>query len=181
MFLLYIVGTSFCETMGYSWFWKINFLTRALPYFVMGYWIRLNFSREGTRIQAITRHPELLALVGCIITILPVILKTRIQFSSIGLVPYSFGIFLIGVQKPERCPNKNIAFIGDKLSLSVYIFHPIIGSVLSAVGKRLPIVSEVLAWGNSHPLDSSFVSYQYPENSSFIKSKERSVVTIRLG
>lgn len=45
LFVRQIVTNIFCETKGFNWVWGINFVTRALPWLALGYYIH-SFSQE---------------------------------------------------------------------------------------------------------------------------------------
>lgn len=47
LFLAQVVIITFCETRGLAWFWKTNFLTRALPWFLLGYFIHEKDNKIG--------------------------------------------------------------------------------------------------------------------------------------
>ena len=52
------------------------------------------------------------------------------NFSGFAIVIYSTSLFLLAMNNPTVHVNKAFEFIGDKLSLNVYIFHIIIAKVL---------------------------------------------------
>ena len=52
------------------------------------------------------------------------------NFSEFAIVIYSTSLFLLAIKNPTVHVNKAFEFIGDKLSLNVYIFHIIIAKVL---------------------------------------------------
>ena len=39
LFFMQILLTSFCETLQLEWFLKINFITKAMPWFLLGYFM----------------------------------------------------------------------------------------------------------------------------------------------
>lgn len=57
--------------------------------------------------------------------------------------------FLLGVNNPSVSLNKHIEYIGDKLSLNVYIFHVLIGGAIGIVWNHIQTTAcadKVFAW-----------------------------------
>lgn len=52
LFCLQILSTSYCETMHLEWFWKINFITRAMPWFLLGYYMNTNRAEKFKNINS---------------------------------------------------------------------------------------------------------------------------------
>ena len=130
LFALQIVLTVVCETNDFAWFWKINFLTQALPWFLFGYYVH---GHEKEEIW-MKRHGKVLAVcaaVGCIAAIVPVVLDMPFDFSCIGILFYSASLFLIAVYYYDMPIYEPIAYIGNKLSRNVYIFHVLVAGGLS--------------------------------------------------
>lgn len=135
LFLLQVLLTSFCETMDFSWFWKINFVTRSLAWFALGYYIH---SIPDERIKRINeKKVVLVAIMGLAIVLIPVVFNLKLKFSSLGYVFYATALFLIALKYGERSICKPIEYLGDNLSLWVYIFHVPTSSVVKMIVKRL--------------------------------------------
>lgn len=78
----------------------------------------------------------LLAVIGWIITLSAVLLKTKVNYNYWGGLLTAPSLFAIGIKNPNLKVSKAIEFIGDKLSLFIYIFHPLVSQcILALVGK----------------------------------------------
>ena len=56
---------------------------------------------------------------------------------------------MLGVNNPSVSLNKHIEYIGDKLSLNVYIFHVLIGGAIGIVWNHIQTTAcedKVFAW-----------------------------------
>lgn len=125
LFAFQIVLTVVCETNDFAWFWKVNFLTKAFPWFLFGYYVH---GHEKQIIQR-KRYDKALAvraMAGCLGAIVPVVRDVPFDFSCIGILFYSTSLFLIADQFNDMSVYRPIAYIGNKLSRNVYIFHVLV-------------------------------------------------------
>lgn len=132
LFLLQILLTSYCETVGSEWFWKINFFTRALPWFLLGYWLnteRASHIRNQNNILLI-----MFIVFGISIVLLKYFIQTPVDISVVGYIPYCLGIFILCLKEPTSSTCKLLEFVGKELSLYVYIFHVVVGG-----GSDIPL------------------------------------------
>ena len=135
LFLLYLASTIYCETKGLNWSWKTNFLTRALPWFLTGYHIH---SLPEEQLQNINdRKLLVLSIAGAVITVIPVLFETKIDFSCVGAIPYAVPMFLYAVKHPNQTISILLEYIGSRLSLYMYILHPILGRCLDILFGNL--------------------------------------------
>lgn len=135
LFILQIILTSYCETMQLAWFWKINFLTRAMPWFLLGYYMHTS---NAEKFRNMTCYKLIFFIViGCFISIIPTVLDLSIKFNEIGYIPYVLGLFTICLKNPSNSVCKTIEYIGEKLSLNIYIFHMLIGSSLNFICSKI--------------------------------------------
>lgn len=150
LFVLYVSITTFCTTMGYDWFWKVNFLTCSLSWYLLGYYLH---TLPEEFINKISFGDIIVCgLIGVAIVLLPTIYVMKCNFSSFGHIPYATSIFLIALKY-----NKSVCFflefIGKKLSLWIYIFHVPISMVIKMFAKVIlgvDIESMLYMW--IHPL-----------------------------
>ena len=147
LFLFQILLTSYCETMQLEWFWKVNFLTRAMPWFMLGYYLN---SERAQRVRAIkTTTLTVMVVIGCAIAVIPTAFDLPLKFNVIGYIPYAFGLFCLALKNPSKSICQPVEFIGDKLSLNIYIFHvPMSGVINYAFSKILNMntESDLLLW-----------------------------------
>ncbi len=121
LFILYIVITTVCETYGLSWFWKINFMTRSLNWFLLGYYLH---SMPTHKLEKIKNQQLLLAeILGCVLIVLPTLCSFNINFSCIGYLPLAMGLFIFCIKYPAMHLNEFVEYIGNELALWIYIFH----------------------------------------------------------
>lgn len=138
LFALQILWTSYCDTMQMEWFWKTNFITRAMPWFLLGHYTHSN-DAEKVRNMA---SPKLilLAAAGCVIALVPTVFRLPVDFSVVGYIPYALGLFTLALKDSGSSVCRSMEYIGDKLSLNIYILHPLVESVVRILcGKILDI------------------------------------------
>lgn len=126
--------TTLVDSFNLNWSYKINFVCRALPWFMLGYLIRGKYEDAIKRLS--NQKWMLLAVIGWIITLSAVLLKTKVNYNYWGVLLTAPSLFAIGIKNPNLKVSKAIEFIGDKLSLFIYIFHPLVSQcILALVGK----------------------------------------------
>ena len=147
LFILQVILTSYCETTGLEWFWKVNFLTRGMPWFLLGYYLHTD---KAKKIREIDSYKLIvLVLVGCIIAVVPTAFSLPFKFNVIGYIPYAFGLFTLALKNSSQSVCKPIEIIGEKLSLNIYIFHVLMSGVLEFVLShifRIDTESAVYLW-----------------------------------
>ena len=130
LFVLQVVLTTYCETMSVDWYLKINFITRGMPWFLLGYYLHMDESQKLRNIKQFKLIA--MAVFGCAISIVPSVFHLPIKCSVIGYIPYAFALFTLTLKDhSSRSSCKLIEFIGDKLSLDIYIYHKLVGIILS--------------------------------------------------
>ena len=135
LLVLHVSLTTICETFGYEWFLRTNFITRALPWFLIGYYIH-TISEE--RISAIDDRILICGLIGGgILACLPFTFNLKWNFSCIGYIPFSTSIFLLGIKFKNVSLSTIVEYIGMNLSAYVYIFHIPMVIVLDVIANRL--------------------------------------------
>ena len=75
-------------------------------------------------------------VVGSLASLIPLLCDFPIKISCIGNIIYSLAIFTLAIKIPDKSYCKPLEYVGDKLSLNVYIFHMLIASVLSTVCSK---------------------------------------------
>lgn len=146
LFIFYILLTTICETNNLPWFCQVNFVSKALPWFLFGYYVHL-IEKEKINKQRDSFF-IIMALIGCSIALIPVVFETNVDFSCVGSIPFSIALFIIAIKHPEKTLFKPIEYIGDKLSLNVYIFHLLIAGVIEFVAKffNIDIKGDLFLW-----------------------------------
>lgn len=128
LFLVQIISVIYCESFSLSWYIKINFITRLLPWFLLGYHINYYSIQEKINIKKV--HMFIGIIIGLIINILPTVINSKIDFSCIGYILTTPLLFCFCI-KNNHSIMKSIEYIGKRLSLYIYIFHLIIFQVIS--------------------------------------------------
>lgn len=117
------------------WFANVNFVTCGLCWFLFGMFVKENEkSMEG---QWSGKRFALVLVTGVFASIIPDVYKTRIDFSSIGIILMSCSLFCWAIEYKSLKLSSCLEFIGDKLSLYVYVFHVIIGKGLQFIVRRM--------------------------------------------
>jgi hypothetical protein len=134
LFLFYIILTMVCVTNDFPWFWKMNFVSCALSWFVLGYYLH---GKGFNMVENMSwRCLFVIVILGCFVVLIPVVFTIPVNFSCVGIVFYATALFAIALKYPDNSICRPIAFIGDRLSLNVYVFHVIISRVIT-YGARL--------------------------------------------
>ncbi len=136
MLLLFYLGiTIYCDTMRIEWFWKINFVAQALPWYMLGYYVN---TKEGKWLLRIREKSLILSCVlGMILSILPIIFNSRIMFSNIGCIPYALSMFILMLRSSSYRRCEIIEYIGEKLSMDMYILHVIVAGLLTIMIRKI--------------------------------------------
>ena len=150
LFLFQIGLTACCETKQLDWSWKTNFITRALPWFVLGYYLNSDKSQKLRSIKV--KWLIVMITVGCLIAVIPSVFDFSIKFNVIGYIPYTFGLFALTLKNPTRSICRPLEFIGDKLSLNIYIYHVLVGIVFYDVLTKYSIVDTWKFRSNGNPI-----------------------------
>ena len=147
MFIAQFVLTIYCDTYGLDWSYKTNFLTRALSWFLLGNYIHANQEKM------MKWYSDTMLIVisgaGLVLSLIPIIFHTRINFSCIGVFFYAGTLFILSIKHEDLSLSKVIEYVGAKLSLNIYIFHVIIAGCMTVAVKKLLFVdtgSEIFLW-----------------------------------
>lgn len=134
LFVFKVVLTTYCESMHVPWMFKMNFLSEAMSFFLFGYFLH---SKENL-FKSIPYSVLLLTLfAGCAFAAYNVASEAPVKMFSLGTLFYSLAVFVIAIKIPNKTYCRPLEYIGDKLSLNVYIFHPIIGLVMLRLCQSL--------------------------------------------
>lgn len=145
LFALQILLTLYCEIMQLAWYWNINFITRAMPWFLLGYYMHTDKAENFRNMDS--HKLIILAIVGCIIAVIPTAFSMQFNFSVVGYIPYAFGLFTLSLKKTNNSVCKFIEYIGEKLSLNIYIFHTLIANIIRFIcSKVFGIDIEGILW-----------------------------------
>lgn len=145
LFVLQVVTVTLCESTGVSWFWKISFLTRCLPWFLAGYAVH---DMKEEKINRMNNSTLLcICVIGSLISLCPLLTGCPINFSCVGHIPTAVSLLLLSVKNRDRCFSESLEHIGSQLSLHVYILHTPLNQILGWIAERMAFsASSVLLW-----------------------------------
>lgn len=131
LFILRMILTGYCETVHLEWFWKINFLTDGMSWFLLGYYLHSPKSKWIRYLSSLKL--VILTAIGCVLVLFPVFINPQIRMNVVGIIPYSLALFALTLKSSGSSICKPMEFIGEKLSLYLYILHLVIAYALEAI------------------------------------------------
>ena len=147
LLVTYVGVAVFIETTDRPWYYCNLFFVRGLSFFLLAYFLR---TEEAKKLLQWKRYQLiLLTVLGFIILLTPTVFGLPIKFGDAGLIPCVLGLFALALQKPEKGICRPLEFIGDKLSLYIYVFHVIIGGnpILKICNfLHVSVNEEIYAW-----------------------------------
>lgn len=145
LFLFQILFSVCCDVLQVTYFLKTNFIVRAVPWFLLGYYLH---TEKAENIRKMASYKMIaVAVAGGIISVLPPLVKLPFQISTVGYIPYAFGLFVLCLRNPQDHICKFLEYLGEKLSLNIYIFHTLVEAVLLFLcGKLWNINSQGDTW-----------------------------------
>ena len=145
LFLLQILFSICCDVLQVAWFWKINFIVRAMPWFLLGYYLH---TEKAENIRKMASYKVIILVVaGGIISVIPALVSLPFQVSTVGYILYALGLFVLCLRNPDNRTCKFVEYLGEKLSLNIYIFHTLVEGVLVFLcGKLLNINIQEITW-----------------------------------
>lgn len=149
LLILGAIWTIIVDSIGLNWSYKINFIFRALPWFMLGYLVKVKYENYLDKIS--NKILLFINFLGCIITLSVVFMNPIIKYYYFGVVVTAPSLFLIGIKNSKIHVNKFVVYIGDKLSLFIYIFHVIISRFIYIIVKFMKINTEGL-YAYFHPI-----------------------------
>ena len=139
-YVLFFFGallTVIVDSFGLNWSFKINFICRAMPWFMFGYLVKQKY--ESKLIAVKNQTLFLIAITEWVITLSAVLLKTTVNYNYVGVLLTAPALFLIGIKNPDISISSPVEYIGEKLSLFIYIFHPLVSSAVMVAMKLLGV------------------------------------------
>ena len=119
LFILKAILSSTCNSHNFPYIYNYNvIISGALPYFFTGFYIH---SKEHVKISNNILITVL--LLSSITLFIPPITFGNINLKSLLRIFYPISIFLLGVTNKEKYFIKPLEYIGEHLSLNIYIFH----------------------------------------------------------
>lgn len=138
MFIIRIILTSLYEANQISWHYRDNFLIEALPWMLLGHFIA---HQKELIAKLNSKLVIIVALIGLIISLSLTLCDFSINLAEIGNTIYSVALFILAINNPSITFGKSIEFIGQKLSLYVYVSHIAINGIFGIVAALLGMLS----------------------------------------
>lgn len=144
MFLLQFALTTFCDTKGMPWSLKMNFVTRVFSWFLLGYYLHKNQNKVLNMVSKM--HLIIATLIGILISLSHLVFRIRVDFSCVGVFILSTSLFVIAMKYKDVSISSGVEYLGDYLSLNVYIFHSIIAGIFIIIADRLLGIDTATGW-----------------------------------
>ncbi len=136
VFVITMLFNVVMENLSVDWMYKTNFFCSAFPWFLFGHYVRGKEINKKVSLNVSNGFLAFLMIVGFAIDIFLVVFKSPISFVNIGALFVAPSIFLIGINNSQICISKTIEYLGDKVSLYVYLFHvPCSGAMTFLLSK----------------------------------------------
>ena len=95
-YLLFILAAAlsvFVDSYGMNWSYKINFILKAMPWFMFGYLVHEKYESKIHNIKNL--ELILLAIIGMIITLSAVLLNPSVDYNYLGVLLTAPSIFIL--------------------------------------------------------------------------------------
>lgn len=132
LFILKTILSSFCKSYNTPYIYNYNvIISGALPYFLTGFFIH---SKERI-IKLNNKILITILLLSSIMLFIQQIIFWNINFKFLLTIFYPISIFLFGIINKEKYFIKPFEYIGEHLSLNIYIFHIFISEAIYGIFK----------------------------------------------
>lgn len=120
----HIVLRTYVRSQGYEWYdasYFRSFLLYSVPFILSGYWISIN------RQKILELKKEwlivLIGLFGAVLQFVEYGLFGQSLDFYFGSIIYSFALFALAIRHPFAKVNRVLNYIGERLSMPIYIIH----------------------------------------------------------
>lgn len=125
-----------------------NFLTRAVPFLAMGYWVRANETRLLSY-RWINIFFLVLTLMGIECLVTWCLSGYTYAASAIALFPMPFAAFMLMLSYKSLGQGTWLETIGEKYSGNIYYFHIAVIIGWKALNAHSPLLSEIYEYGGA--------------------------------
>ena len=125
-----------------------NFLTRAVPFLAMGYWVRANETRLLSY-RWINIFFLVLTLMGIECLVTWCLSGYTYAASAIALFPMPFAAFMLILSYKTLGQGTWLETIGEKYSGNIYYFHIAVIIGWKALNAHSPLLSEIYEYGGA--------------------------------
>ena len=119
-----------------------NFISRALPFLAMGYWIRANESAL-LRCKWLNIYLLLLVLSSLEHLLVHTITKGATDGGLVAIFPLRFAFFMLILSYKELGQGTWLETIGDKYSGNIYYYHMVVIIGWKALNPHSPLLNQI--------------------------------------
>ena len=125
-----------------------NFLTRAVPFLAMGYWVRAN-EENLLKYRWINIFFLVLTLMGIECLVTWCLSGYKYAASAIAMFPMPFAAFMLMLSYKSLGQGTWLDTIGEKYSGNIYYFHMAVIIGWKALNAHSPLLSEIYEYGGA--------------------------------
>ena len=125
-----------------------NFLTRAMPFLAMGYWVRAN-EENLLKYRWINIFFLVLTLMGIECLVTWCLSGYKYAASAIAMFPMPFAAFMLMLSYKSLGQGTWLETIGEKYSGNIYYFHMAVIIGWKALNAHSPLLSEIYEYGGA--------------------------------
>lgn len=125
-----------------------NFLTRAVPFLAMGYWVRAN-EENLLKYRWINIFFLVLTLMGIECLVTWCLSGYKYAASAIAMFPMPFAAFMLMLSYKSLGQGTWLETIGEKYSGNIYYFHMAVIIGWKALYAHSPLLSEIYEYGGA--------------------------------
>ena len=125
-----------------------NFLTRAVPFLAMGYWVRAN-EENLLKYRWINIFFLVLTLMGIECLVTWCLSGYKYAASAIAMFPMPFAAFMLILSYKSLGQGTWLETIGEKYSGNIYYFHMAVIIGWKALNAHSPLLSEIYEYGGA--------------------------------
>ena len=125
-----------------------NFLTRAVPFLAMGYWVRAN-EENLLKCRWINIFFLVLTLMGIECLVTWCLSGYKYAASAIAMFPMPFAAFMLMLSYKSLGQGTWLETIGEKYSGNIYYFHMAVIIGWKALNAHSPLLSEIYEYGGA--------------------------------
>ena len=125
-----------------------NFLTRAVPFLAMGYWVRAN-EEHLLSYRWINIFFLVLTLMGIECLVTWCLSGYKYAASAIAMFPMPFAAFMLMLSYKSLGQGTWLETIGEKYSGNIYYFHMAVIIGWKALNAHSPLLSEIYEYGGA--------------------------------
>lgn len=136
---LHVLSRTYIKAQGFEWYdaaYFRSFILYSVPFILAGYWVSV--SRQYILRQKHDWPLLLVAIVGGSLQFVEFTLFKQSLDFYFGTILYSLALFALAIRHPHTKVSRAINYIGEQLSMPIYIIHVFV--------IRLLVLAEMSQW-----------------------------------